>query len=77
MKERQVRARHDDETLVVYQAYSPAIAEPVLAAGTFVSPFRRERMSASTRARCACRGPRALRRRVDHPLVLSAAAVGV
>jgi hypothetical protein len=43
--ERQVRARHDDDTLVVYQAYSPVIAEPALAAGTFVSPFRRERMT--------------------------------
>ena len=42
---RQVRARHDDETLVVYQAYSPAIAEPAVAAGTFVAPFKRERMT--------------------------------
>jgi hypothetical protein len=42
---RQVRAVHDDETLVVYQAYSPSIAEPALAAGTFVAPFRRERMT--------------------------------
>jgi hypothetical protein len=41
----QVRAHHDDETLVVYQAYSPAIAEPALAAGTFVPPFKRERMT--------------------------------
>ncbi len=43
--QRQVRARHDDETLVVYQAYSPAIAAPAAAAGTFVAPFRRERMT--------------------------------
>ncbi len=43
--ERQVRALHDEETLVVYQAYSPAIAEPALAAGTFVGPFKRERMT--------------------------------
>jgi hypothetical protein len=43
--ERQVRAKHDDETLVVYQAYAPSIAEPALAAGTFVGPFRRERMT--------------------------------
>ena len=42
---RQVRAAHDDETLVVYQAYSPAIAEPAVEAGTFVSPFKRERMT--------------------------------
>ncbi len=43
--QRQVRARHDDETLVVYQAYAPLIAEPAVAAGTFVSPFKRERMT--------------------------------
>ena len=43
--ERQVRARHDDQTLVVYQAYNPAIAEAAVGAGTFVSPFRRERMT--------------------------------
>jgi hypothetical protein len=42
---RQVRASHDDATLVVYQAYSPAIAEPAVKAGTFVSPFKRERMT--------------------------------
>ncbi|MEJ3654706.1 DUF4291 domain-containing protein [Actinomycetes bacterium KLBMP 9759] len=42
---RQVRADFDDDTLVVYQAYSPHIAEPALAAGTFVSPFRMERMT--------------------------------
>ena len=34
-----MRALHDEETLVVYQAYSPAIAEPAIAAGTFVAPF--------------------------------------
>ena len=43
--QRQVRAGHDDETLVVYQAYSPHIAEPAVAAGTFVAPFKRERMT--------------------------------
>ena len=43
--QRQVRARHDDETLVVYQAYNPAIADAAVGAGTFVSPFRRERMT--------------------------------
>lgn len=42
---RQVRALHDAETLVVYQAYTPAIAAPTVAAGTFVAPFRRERMT--------------------------------
>src|SRR3954463_7073998 len=43
--ERQVRASQDDETLVVYQAYSPAIAEAAVGAGTFVPPFKRERMT--------------------------------
>ncbi|MFE9320391.1 DUF4291 domain-containing protein [Nocardia sp. NPDC052278] len=42
---RQVRASYDDSTVVVYQAYSPQIAEPALAARTFVSPFKRERMT--------------------------------
>ncbi|WP_370120061.1 DUF4291 domain-containing protein [Streptacidiphilus sp. MAP12-33] len=42
---RQIRAAHDDDTLTVYQAYSPAIADPALAAGTFVAPFKRERMT--------------------------------
>jgi hypothetical protein len=43
--ERQVRARHDDQTLVVYQAYNAPIAEAAVGAGTFVAPFRRERMT--------------------------------
>ena len=43
--QRQVRAKHDDETLVVYQAYSPQIAAPAVAAGTFVAPFKRDRMT--------------------------------
>jgi hypothetical protein len=43
--QRQVRARHDEQTLVVYQAYAPSIAGPAVAAGTFVSPFKRERMT--------------------------------
>jgi hypothetical protein len=42
---REVRAVHDDDTLVVYQAYAPQIAEPAIAAGTFVAPFKRERMT--------------------------------
>lgn len=43
---RTVRARYDDRTIWVYQAYSDGIAEPALARGTFVSPpFRRERMT--------------------------------
>ncbi|WP_042434343.1 DUF4291 domain-containing protein [Streptacidiphilus anmyonensis] len=42
---RQIRAACDDRTLTVYQAYSSAIAEPALRAGTFVAPFKRERMT--------------------------------
>jgi hypothetical protein len=43
--ERQIRARFDDQSVTVYQAYSPAIAEPAIAAQTFVPPFKRERMT--------------------------------
>lgn len=42
---RQVRAIFDDDTIVVYQAYSPSIAEAALAAGRFVPPFKVERMT--------------------------------
>lgn len=42
---RQVRAAHTEDTITVYQAYSSAIADPALAAGTFVPPFRTERMT--------------------------------
>ncbi|GAA2680389.1 MULTISPECIES: DUF4291 domain-containing protein [Actinosynnema] len=42
---RQIRADYDDRTVVVYQAYSDEIAEPALAAGTFVPPFKPGRMT--------------------------------
>ncbi|GAA4894153.1 DUF4291 domain-containing protein [Streptomyces coeruleoprunus] len=42
---RQVRAVFTDGTITVYQAYASRIAEPALRAGTFVDPFRRERMT--------------------------------
>ncbi|WP_433065221.1 DUF4291 domain-containing protein [Dactylosporangium sp. CS-033363] len=42
---RQIRAAYTDRTITVYQAYSPEIAEPAVAAGRFVAPFRRERMT--------------------------------
>lgn len=43
---RQVRAVFDDHTITVYQAYSPAIAIPAVAAGTFlVTPFKLDRMT--------------------------------
>ncbi|MGI8799945.1 MAG: DUF4291 domain-containing protein [Pseudonocardia sp.] len=43
--QRQVRALFDGETLVVYQAYSAAIADAAPAAGTFVAPFKLDRMT--------------------------------
>lgn len=42
---RQVRAAYTDRVVTVYQAYSPEIAGPALAAGTFVPPFRLGRMT--------------------------------
>ncbi|GAA3193369.1 DUF4291 domain-containing protein [Dactylosporangium siamense] len=41
----EIRAVHDDETITVYQAYSPAIAVPAVAAQRFVPPFKRDRMT--------------------------------
>ncbi|MFJ9181107.1 DUF4291 domain-containing protein [Streptomyces sp. NPDC102360] len=43
--ERAVRAWYTDETITVYQAYSPAVADAALEAGTFVAPFKRDRMT--------------------------------
>lgn len=43
--EREVRARYTDDGIRVYQAYPPSIADAALAAGTFVAPFKRERMT--------------------------------
>ncbi|WP_328478771.1 DUF4291 domain-containing protein [Actinoplanes sp. NBC_00393] len=42
---REIRAVYDERTITVYQAYSPAIAEPALRAGRFVPPFKRDRMT--------------------------------
>ncbi|MBB4966982.1 DUF4291 domain-containing protein [Saccharothrix violaceirubra] len=41
----QVRADYDAHTIVVYQAYSPAIADAALRAGRFVAPFSFQRMT--------------------------------
>lgn len=41
----QIRADYDAQTIVVYQAYSPAIADPALRAGRFVAPFSFHRMT--------------------------------
>jgi len=43
--ERQVRVQFTTRTITVYQAYSPEIAERALAAGTFVPPFKLNRMT--------------------------------
>ncbi|WP_390624194.1 DUF4291 family protein [Fodinicola feengrottensis] len=42
---RQVRAAYDDDTIIVYQAYASAIAEPAVTAQAFVPPFKIERMT--------------------------------
>ncbi|WP_051712827.1 DUF4291 domain-containing protein [Actinoalloteichus caeruleus] len=45
MSLRKVRANADASSVVVYQAYPAAIADPALRAGTFVAPFKQERMT--------------------------------
>ncbi|MBW4721986.1 DUF4291 domain-containing protein [Saccharothrix obliqua] len=42
---RQIRADYDRDTIVVYQAYPPAIADAALAAGRFTAPFSFTRMT--------------------------------
>ena len=42
---REVRAKYTAKSITVYQAYSPEIAEPAVAAERFVSPFKRDRMT--------------------------------
>jgi hypothetical protein len=42
---REIRAKHTEETITVYQAYSPDIALPALSAQTLVQPFSRTRMT--------------------------------
>jgi hypothetical protein len=41
----EIRADHDASTIVVFQAYRDAIADPALAAGRFVEPFSLHRMT--------------------------------
>ena len=41
----EIRADYDQQTIVVYQAYAPAIAEPALAQQRFVPPFSFRRMT--------------------------------
>jgi|SRR5215469_1432341 len=42
---RMVRAAYTEQTVTVYQAYSPQIADAAVRAGTFVAPFSRDRMT--------------------------------
>jgi Domain of unknown function (DUF4291) len=43
--EREIRGEFDRETVVIYQAYPPAIADASLSAGRFVPPFSFQRMT--------------------------------
>jgi hypothetical protein len=43
--QRQIRADYDARTIVVYQAYPPAIADPAVQAQRFVPPFSFHRMT--------------------------------
>ncbi len=43
--EYEIRADYDRDTIVIYQAYSSAIADAALKAGRFVSPFSFHRMT--------------------------------
>lgn len=43
--EREIRADYDRDTIVVYQAYPPVVADAALAAGRFVPPFSFRRMT--------------------------------
>jgi hypothetical protein len=42
---RQIRAAYTAETITVYQAYEPQIADAAVRAGTLVPPFSRDRMT--------------------------------
>ncbi|WP_406642529.1 DUF4291 family protein [Amycolatopsis sp. WGS_07] len=42
---RDVRASFTDQTITVYQAYSPQIADAAVESQTFVAPFKRDRMT--------------------------------
>ena len=43
--EHEIRADYDRDTIVIYQAYSPTIADAALSVGRFVSPFSFHRMT--------------------------------
>lgn len=41
----EIRARYDRDSIVVYQAYAPAIADPAMREQTFTAPFSFNRMT--------------------------------
>lgn len=43
--QRRIRAQYDARTIVVYQAYAPAVAGPAVRAQRFVAPFSFQRMT--------------------------------
>lgn len=45
MELQEIRADYDKDTIIVYQAYNSAIASAAIKAQTFVSPFKKERMT--------------------------------
>jgi len=45
MEHYEIRADHDERTLVVYQAYRPEIALPAARLNRFVPPFSLNRMT--------------------------------
>ncbi len=45
MELRIIRAKYDDETITVYQAYNIGIARAAVESQTFVSPFKKDRMT--------------------------------
>lgn len=45
MEEYEIRATYDEQTITVYQAYSPAIALPAIQNNRFVPPFSLNRMT--------------------------------
>ncbi|WP_439663160.1 DUF4291 domain-containing protein [Lentzea sp. HUAS TT2] len=45
MSTKEIRADYDDQSIVVYQAYSPAIAVPAVKAQRLVPPFKPDRMT--------------------------------
>jgi Domain of unknown function (DUF4291) len=45
MNERIIRASYDNETITVYQAYCTQIAKAAVKAQTFVTPFKKDRMT--------------------------------